>query len=56
MIERYEVLLTKDELAKKLKVSVRSVDVYVQEGMPQFSRKPIRFLESECREWIKKRR
>jgi len=56
MSQKYEELLTKQELAERLKINVRTVDLYVFEGMPQFSKKPIRFLESKCREWIQARR
>ena len=48
-------LLTVKELAEIFKVEVTSVYTYVQQGIPVFSKKPLRFIESQCRDWIAER-
>jgi len=48
-------LLTAQELAEKFKVTVKAVYSYVQQGIPVFSKKPLRFIEAACREWLSER-
>lgn len=48
-------LLTAQELADKFKVTVKAIYQYVQQGIPVFSKKPLRFIESQCRDWISER-
>jgi len=48
-----EEVLTKDELAKYLKITVRMVDKLRTEGMPSFKvGKLIRFKKDEVMEWL----
>ena len=51
-----EKLLTPKELADIFSVEIRTIYKYVREGIPTFSKKPLRFIESQCRNWIKERR
>ena len=48
-------LLTVTEIAEKLKVSVNTIYGYVQQDIPTFSKRPLRFIESDCRNWIAER-
>jgi excisionase family DNA binding protein len=50
----HDVLLTKRELAARLKVSLQTVNKWQTEGMPFIKRgKPIRFDYQDVREWLK---
>ena len=52
-----EQLLTSRELCEKLKISKVTLSRWVNgEGLPAFSRKPMRFLWSEVSVWLKNRR
>lgn len=50
-----EQLITKSELAYKLKISERSINRYMLQGMPykQLSYKTIRFDLKEVNKWLK---
>jgi len=48
-------LLTVKELAKLLSVKDATIYKYTNLGMPCFSKKPLRFIESECLIWIRMR-
>lgn len=48
-------LLTAEELASILKVSKETIYQYVQQGIPTYSRKPLRFIAEDCLEWIRNR-
>lgn len=48
-------LMTARELADQLKVTTAAISLWVKEGMPTYSTKPMRFIWGDVEIWIKKR-
>ena len=50
-------ILTKDELAKMLKVTIRTLDRLRSEGLPSIKvGNQVRFIEKDVLEWLKSQR
>lgn len=55
-IDRRVKMLTKKELAAKLKLSIPTIDRLMKKGMPFFKiGKSVRFEEEEVLKWLKER-